>query len=134
MSGALVGSAFNPGGHRLVTDAARRCSDTITTHLLADPDHARGCWVAIRLSDGGSDGVLYDRRRHAVLRQLHESQCAYIRIPWGGMTAVEAQAYLDFCRAAYDAGMRMTDPDGPELVMPSRAEAFRAPRRGFRRI
>jgi hypothetical protein len=84
---------------------------------MADPANI-GHWVAVRLSDGGSDGVVYDHRREAVAHQLHESLCAYVQIHPGGMTVAEAESVLKFYRYAYDAGFRVTDPEGPELIMP----------------
>lgn len=99
------------------SDAAKRCSDIINGHFLVEPNNSLGKWVAIRLSDGGSDGVLYDRRRDAVAHQLHEFQCAYVCIPLGGMTPMEAESFLKYNRALYDNGMRMPDPD-KEFIAP----------------
>lgn len=77
-------------------------------------------WVAVRLSDGGSDGVLYDKRRDAIRHQLHEQQCAYICIHPGGMNPCQAEPVLKGARQAYDAGMHLIDPDdasgGPEII------------------
>ena len=70
-------------------------------------------WAAIRLSDGGSDGVLYDTRADAVSHQLHEKHCCYVMIPPDGMSPQEADVYLEFNRAAYDAGWSMSDPEQP---------------------
>lgn len=92
------------------SDAARRCSDTINTHLLADREGNVGRWVAIRLSDGGSDGVVYDERADAIRHQLHETQCAYVFITPDGMGYREAEIFLQYNRRLYDAGMRMPDP------------------------
>ncbi len=70
-----------------------------------------GKWVAIRLADGGSDGVVYDSRRDAIRHQLHERQCAYVRIPLDDMSPRSAQTFLDFTRQCYDAGIPMADPE-----------------------
>lgn len=99
-----------------VDDSARRCSDVVRAHVAAG--HA-GRWVAVRLSDGGGDGVLYDRRRDAVRHQLHETQCAYLRIPRDDMSPRAAAVYLRLHRQLYAAGLTLTDPDSDrELIIP----------------
>lgn len=104
-------------------DAAKKASEVVTLHLLADREHAINSWVAVRMSDGGSDGVLYPFKAVAVRQQLHEYQCAYVKIPADGMPPREAEVFLRFNRQLYDAGMRMADPDKDlEVIMPSRLE------------
>jgi hypothetical protein len=78
-----------------------------------------GKWAAIRLSDGGSDNVVYDSREDAINHQLHEELCCYVFIPFTGMTPKEAEAFMELNRALYDAGWHMTDP---ALINPVRAE------------
>jgi hypothetical protein len=68
-----------------------------------------GKWLAVRLSDGGTDGVAYDTRREAIRHQLHETLCAYVRAY--EITAREAETVLAYHRAVYDAGYRLPDPD-----------------------
>lgn len=92
-------------------DAARRCADAVNNHLLAQGDSVVGRWVAVRLSDGGTDDVLYDTKKAAVKHQIHETQCAYICIPPGGMQVNEALSYLRTNRQLYAANMRLIDPD-----------------------
>lgn len=102
----MTGSAFSR-----YSDAARRCSDIVNLHLAgAGIDGAAGKWVAIRMSDGGSDNVLYDDKASAVRHQLHEQFCCYLVIPPTGMTAKQAENFLKFNRALYDNGMRIIDP------------------------
>lgn len=105
-----------------VSDAAKRCADIVNSYLHFIPaDEIRNKYVAIRLSDGGSDGVLYDSKRDAVRHQSDEKLCAYVcyRNCMGGITPFEAQKFLDWNRAAYDMGARLPDPDdqhgGPDL-------------------
>lgn len=97
-----------------IPDYARRCADIIND-LRASHEFNELCnkWVAIRLSDGGSDKTLYDSKADAIRHQLHEQQCAYIsfRNLMNGITAREAKVFLDFTRQAYDSGMRLVDPD-----------------------
>lgn len=109
--------------------AAYRCVEQVNLHVAAG---AQGRWVAIRLSDGGSDGVAYDRKRDAIRHQLHEMQCCYLVVPLIGMQLREAQVYLDLYRHLYEKGVRLSDPDGPELMVPIREENIRRSRRGRR--
>jgi hypothetical protein len=135
-------------GVSLDDQAAARCSDIIRTHIVAG---SRGKWAAIRLSDGGSDGVAYDcagvlceryqrgrgctGRADAVRHQLHERQCAYVRIPWDDMSPRAAAAVLRFHRQVYAAGLSLPDPDDHNVqpLMPNCNEAVSATLRGLRR-
>jgi hypothetical protein len=90
-------------------DSAVRCSDLVR-QAIADGFGNRG-WIAIRLSDGGSDGYIYEAREDAVRYQLHPEQCAYVKIPHDDMPPKAAHAFMRFCRQLYDAGYRMTDPE-----------------------
>lgn len=104
-------------------DAAKRASDVVTLHLLANRERAVNSWVALRLSDGGSDNVLYSSKHEAVSFQLHEYQCAYLKIPPDGLSIAAAEVFLRFNRQLYDNGFRMADPDKDlEVIMPMRRE------------
>lgn len=117
-----------------VDDAAKRAYDVVVglaTFVDWDTRMRQSPYVAIRLSDGGSDGRLYDTKREAIRHQLHESTCAYFSFrnaPNGFRHARDAAAFLAWHRAAYDQGWRLPDPDdthgGPDLVMPSPTEHF----------
>jgi hypothetical protein len=113
-----------PSADNLYGDDARRAAEQVNLHLLADRERAVHSWVAIRLSDGGSDGVLYDEREDAIKHQLHEQQCMYIKIPPDGIfTPKIAARFLTIHRQLYDAGMRLIDPDKPrELILPRNIE------------
>lgn len=100
-----------------ISDAGRRAADIINLHRIAG---GVGRWVALRLSDGGSDGALYDSKPDAVDHQLHETQCAYTCVPPGPATPAEMTQWLDLNRRAYDAGYRLHEPDAPQLVAPTR--------------
>jgi hypothetical protein len=97
-----------------ISDEARRASDIINAYYsYVTWEELKNSWVAIRLSDGGSDGTLYHRKRDAVRHQSDEFVCAYIALrncP-NGVTPLEAERFLAFTRGAYDAGMRLPDPD-----------------------
>jgi len=106
------------------SDAAKRASDIINGYRAFVPwDELIHKVVAIRLSDGGSDGVLYDSKRDAVRHQLDEFLCAYVHLRnlVGGASPREMEIFLKWNRDAYDAGFRLPDPDdvkgGPELIM-----------------
>lgn len=103
------------------SDAAKRCSDIIKLHILAGMG---GKYAAIRLSDGGSDDTVYDTRRDAITHQLHEQQCAYIKIPRDDMPPSHAERFLQIQRELYDKGFRLCDPDGPELISPITTEGL----------
>jgi len=93
-----------------VTDAGRRLSDAVNIALLAQGPAVAGKWVAARLIDGQSDGVVYDDKASAVRHQLHEQLCCYVMITPDGMTPRDATRYIDINRQLYDAGMRLSDP------------------------
>jgi len=99
----------------IYSDAAHRCSDIIT---LAAVTGNSGRWVAIRMSDGGWDGTLYDHRADAVRHQLHEQLCCYVQVIPAGMTPQEAEAFLWYNRELYDGGFRMPDPEFQVPLMP----------------
>jgi len=99
----------------LYSDAAKRCADIVT---LAATFGKVGSWAAIKLADGGYDGVFYDTRADAVRHQLHEQLCAYVKIPPGGMTPREAEIFLRYHREVYDAGFRLPDPEFAMPMMP----------------
>lgn len=93
------------------SDEAKRASDAVNLHLAVLGFQAMRRWVAIRLSDGGSDGVLYDNRRDAVRHQLDERLCAYVCLPPTQFSVCSAEAFLSFHRKAYNSGFRLVDPD-----------------------
>jgi hypothetical protein len=106
-----------------VTDAARRMCDLINLHLVANvPTDIRFKWMAFRLSDGTSDNVMYDTREDCIKHQLHESLCAYFTFMncLGGANPVDCQIFLNLHRQAYDAGMRLHEPEAPQLLVPTR--------------
>lgn len=101
-----------------LTDAGRRLSEIVTLAIMGG--HARR-WIAARLSDGGTDGVIYDSHADALRHQLHWRQCAFVSIPLDHMGVAEASDFLRICRELYDRGVRIADPDNPEkhLILPT---------------
>lgn len=107
-------------------EVGKRVSDTINLKIQFNGWlNIRECWMAFRLSDGTSDNVLYDTKQDAVKHQLHEMQCAYICFTGlaGGAKPIECEIFMKFTRDAYDAGLRLPDPDegsgGRDLILTS---------------
>lgn len=96
-------------------DAARRMSAAVT---LAAMNGGAGRWLAVKLQDGGSDHVLYDRRSDAMAHQLSPEYALYVLIPPDGMTAGQADRVLGFWRDCYSAGFRAVDPRDDVPSMP----------------
>lgn len=95
---------------RRYPDRTRRAWDEIEVHRLALGAEATGQWVAIRLSDGGSDGRLYQTKIEATRFQLHESQCVYVCIPpFAHLTVGELHRFLAVCERIYSEGGRLED-------------------------
>jgi hypothetical protein len=113
---------------RQYSDAAKRMSDIVNGLIVAQPWDVRiRSWIAVKLADGDTDGVLYDSQQDARDHQADEFTAAYLplRTAGGGMQPRECEAYLAFHRMAYDNGYRLPDPDRriphnqvPQLVMP----------------
>jgi hypothetical protein len=97
-----------------ISDDAKRGSDIINGYYAyVKWEELKDNWIAIRLSDGGSDGNRYLSKREAVQHQSDEFLCAYISLrncP-NGVSPLEMERFLAFTRGAYDAGMRLPDPD-----------------------
>ena len=113
------------------SDAAKRASDNINALLaFMNPEELRRKYMAVRLSDGGYDGTLYDTKRDAVRHQLDEFLCAYVcfRNLMNGATPKEMEIFLKFNRDAYDKGFRLVDPDaahgGRDVLMTSAAHDY----------
>jgi hypothetical protein len=96
----------NPGV--LVTDRGMRFA---SAHNVARMVGGTGKWIASRLSDGGTDGIVYDTMDDARRHQLHESQCYYCQVQPGHMTDREASQLLNIAEKVYDSGGRFLAPD-----------------------
>lgn len=91
---------ISPAGERLAeahADARRRGGE--------------GRWIAAKLSDGRTDGNIYDTREEAIRHQLHETLCCYVLVQPGLMPPREASEWLRLNRQIYDAGYRISDSD-----------------------
>ena len=105
------------GGH---SDAAKRISDAYNLHLTAGAAFVRpgsmnpnvGRFLAFRLADGGSDGVLYDSYRDAVRHQHHDEKWRmYCRIVPHSMSVCSAESQLYIHRLFYERGWDLPDID-----------------------
>lgn len=137
MSGSVFGEQLCRHGRKICSvcivadDAAKRAFDNVRQIVenLTYEERTAYPYVAIRLSDGSSDGKNYDTRQAAVKAQFHETLCAYFSFrhaPNGFATPRDAAIFLAYHRGVYDAGHRLPDPDarngGREMVMPSTPE------------
>jgi hypothetical protein len=114
-------------------NSAKRLSGIINSLVIIHPiDQLIHSWIAVKLADGSTDGVLYDTRQDAVRHQAHEQQCAYLNLGpvMGGMDINAAFAILKFHRDSYDAGYTFIDPEHPtggmDIGMPIAMEDVRA--------
>lgn len=81
-------------------------------------------FVAIRLSDGGSDNTAYDSRAEAIRHQSgDQNRYLYMCIPLERPPAEGCDALLWYGRRAYAAGYRpATSHEGAGLILPLRRE------------
>ena len=120
---------------RTSREAAERMHDAIKLHflVLSLEEMLSGRWVAIRLSDGGSDNTVYDTRADAMRFQLHPTQCLYLRlVPPAPPPATACDVLLWYVRGAYDRGWR-PDENVDDLIFPHATELIDAAQRGPRR-
>lgn len=96
-------SGLAQGGPLGFSDAAKRFSGEMAMHVAAGMLRR---WMAVRLSDGGSDGTAYERLSEAMRHQLHPTQCCYVRVAASPIPPNEADAVLGYYRRAYDNGWR----------------------------
>jgi hypothetical protein len=98
-----------------LADSAKRMSDAINQKVkdLGFSEVSRYT-MAFRLDDGTTDGTLYTSMKEAKKHQKGDyNHYAYInlRSAMAGMPEREAFAFLSYARMAYDAGMRLPDPE-----------------------
>jgi hypothetical protein len=105
-----------------ISDAAKRMSEIINLLIASNnPFDLRNTWLAIKLADGDFDGNLYATREEAISHQIDERFCAYICMGtvMNGSKPLDAAIFLEFHRQAYDEGMRLHEPEAPQLIMPT---------------
>jgi hypothetical protein len=103
------------------SDAAKRVSDTYNLHRIAGQGLGLqnvGKVFAVALSDGTSDGVLYDNIKDAIRHQKHNAKWyAYLRVGREGMTPCNAASILKLHRDADEAGLKFVDREDPSYGM-----------------
>lgn len=107
-------------------DIAKRMADTVALHQVALDKGAilAGRYVAIRLADGGSDGIAYDTYAECVTHQRHEAtRMAYFKLPLERWNAPTCDVLLWYTRKCYDSGWRV-DPTR-QLIIPQAKEHLR---------
>lgn len=112
-------------------DAAWRAFNEVRNVVAhTDYDTRVHSFITIRLSDGEVNGTLYDSKKAAVRHcrgsEQHYAFLSFRNEPDGFATPKDAAVFLAWHRMAYDAGMRLPDPDdaagGPDLIMPDMRE------------
>jgi hypothetical protein len=106
------------------SDAAKRVCDTYNLHRAAGAAfgiHSNLNKIfACRLSDGTSDGDLYDTRADCIRHQHHDEKWfCYLRVERYVMTVCQAESALKWHREAYDKGLVFVDRDavvGPGIT------------------
>jgi hypothetical protein len=104
----------------VITDAARRICDQVNARITFTPwDQLVHSWMAFRLADGSTDGILYDSRDAAIKHQSDERLCAYFsfRQAMAGANPRDCQLFLDLHRNVYDNGGHLTEPKQPGLIL-----------------
>lgn len=97
---------------RELQEAGQRAYDAVVLHKLAGGADAFGKWIAVNLSDGRSDNVLYDTRRDAVRHQHGcERDKAYIPVKPGLASPHELGTFIGVGRRMRDAGVAIPDVD-----------------------
>lgn len=102
-----------PGGTRHwriapdLLDPARRCCDAMNAAMHAGVPG----FVAIRLSDGGSDGKVYEAWEDAKRFQLHPDQCMYLAVQPLPIPLPDAARLIGMHREMYATGLRPTNPE-----------------------
>lgn len=104
------------------SDAAKRITDAYNLHRIAGAGlglHNVGKVFAARLSDGTSDGVLYDGTSDAIRHQKSNARWyAYLRIGREAMTVCNAASLLKMHREADAAGLNFVGRhDEPQSAM-----------------
>lgn len=109
------------------SDAAKRMYNIVQGYIaFIEPWELKSKWLAVRLSDGGTDGTLYDTMEDAIRFQSDEFLCAYFSYMHclAGVTIKECEIWLDFVRSAYKAGFRLPEPSAQFGESKTRLQPF----------
>src|SRR5215472_11281756 len=105
-----------------VEDAGRRMAETINLKVISHTwEELVNGYMAFKLEDGTTNGTLYDSKPDAV-KWTDETQHFYFcfRQAMGGVSALDCQLLLNFCRYAREAGIPMAEPGArrqPSLIL-----------------
>lgn len=101
-------------------DAAKRMSDIVRLHqsMMSKDEILAVRFIGIRLSDGGSNGMVYETHADAVNDHRNEpSRCVYFPIPLETWTPKICDVLLWWVTNAYNNGYR-EDP-AHALILPN---------------
>src|SRR6266498_2194640 len=93
-----------------ITDDAKRIVDMYALHQVAG---MIGKWMAVRYSEGSSDGIAYDSWKDARAHQptFYQDLVFPIQIQHDSLSLDGAQRILNYWRKCFAAGFRAPDPD-----------------------
>jgi len=112
-------------------DVAKRCWEQVKNVAHhTDWETRMHSFLAIKLADGSTDGVLYESKQAAVKHCKGNEQWyaffSFRTAPGGFASPKEAAIFLAYHRMVYDQGGRLPDPDdrhgGPDMIMPTTRE------------
>jgi hypothetical protein len=77
-------------------------------------------WMAFKMEDGTTDHTVYPSKADAIAHQMNEFVCCYVHLRGCamGMSAKDAQLWLEIHREAYDNNLHLTEPNAPQIIMP----------------
>ena len=111
---------------KIYTDDAKRLAASVNMHAYLGN---AGQFAAYKLQDISTDNVAYPSRRAAAqMKWPNDHYYFYLQIPPDGMQLKEAEAYIRYNRALYEAGLRMpveiidSMPTMPNTVQDSRRQ------------
>src|SRR5262249_60846079 len=105
----------------VITDAAKRISEAISLAVVFRSwEERKTGWMAFALADGSTDHVIYPSKSEAIRHQSNEFLYLYVCLRGciTGMPPKDAQLFLEVHRDAYDHGLRLSEPEAPQLIFP----------------
>lgn len=106
-------------------EAGRRMADALNEQITSrDFDEIKMSFMAFKIADGSTDGVLYPSKTKAAQYQKGgEYTCYYaaLRNMLGGANYRDCAIMIKFARDAYQSGFRLIDPEhrwgGPDIAV-----------------
>lgn len=106
-------------------DAALHLSDRVSNHLVARREMALFQWLAVRLSDGGGDDVLYPSREDAVHGQLAPQYMTFVQVTPDAMSPRSAWRFLLAARVIHRRHRNRFHESAYMPIIPQRIEQLR---------